>query len=69
MMFLLFFLTKLNIVHLATQSYENQLEKTKLNDKKRKKKNYQHKNRRTFKLMHSGCFFCAECRDTARRVR
>jgi hypothetical protein len=37
MMFLLFFLTKLNIVHLATQSYENQLGKTKLNDKKRKK--------------------------------
>lgn len=37
MMFLLFFLTKLNIVHLATQSYENQLGKTKLNDKKRQK--------------------------------
>ena len=37
MMFLLFFLTKLNIIHLTTQSYENQLGKTKLNDKKRKK--------------------------------
>ena len=36
-MFLLFFLTKLNIIHLTTQSYENQLGKTKLNNKKRKK--------------------------------